>query len=173
MSSVNEMYNNGIKISNACYYSGINRITYYYRKKHENREDKRCITRIDSSIVNKIIELCRERVTYGYNRIWALLSNSGIRIARKTVYKIMKNNNLTLPLHNHKNKRELKLLRANRPEMLMETDITYILTNNGMTYLMCIKDVFSKEWYGYNYNTSCTARDAINAVDDAIIRKKS
>ena len=40
------------------------------------------------------------------------------------------------------------------PEMLIETDITYIPTNNGMTYLMCIKDVFSKEWYGYNYNTS-------------------
>ena len=76
-----------------------NRITYYYRKKHENREDKRHITRIDSSIVNKVIELCRERVTYGYNRIWALLRNSGIRIARKTVYRIMKNNNLTLPLH--------------------------------------------------------------------------
>ena len=133
-----------MKISNACYYSGINRITYYYRKKHENKEDKRYITRIDSSIVNKIIELCRERITYGYNRIWALLRNSGIRIARKTVYKIMKNNNLTLPLHTHKNKSELKLLRANRPEMLIETDITYIPTNNGMTYLMFIKDVFSK-----------------------------
>ena len=94
MSSVDKMNNNGMKISNACYYSGINRITYYYRKRHESREDKRYITRIDSSIVNKIIELCRERITYGYNRIWALLRNSGIRIARKTVYKIMKNNNL-------------------------------------------------------------------------------
>ena len=55
--------------------------------------------------------------------------------------------------------------------MLIETDITYIPTNNGMTYLMCIKDVFSKEWYGYNYNTSCTAKDAISAVDKSIIRK--
>ena len=124
--------------------------------------------------MNKVIELCRERVTYGYNRIWALLRNSGIRIVRKTVYKIMKNNNLTLPLHTHRNRKELKLLKADRPEMLIETDITYIPTNNRMTYLMCIKDVFSKEWYGYNYNTSCTAKDAINAVDavdDSIIRK--
>ena len=81
----------------------------------------------------------------------------------------MKNNNLTL--HNHRNRKELKLLKADRPGMLIETDITYIPTGNGMTYLMCIKDVFSKEWYGYNYNASCTARDAINAVDDAVIRK--
>ena len=58
--------------------------------------------RIDSNIVNnKIIGLCKERITYGYNKIWALLRNSGINIARKTVYKIMKNNNLTLPLHSH------------------------------------------------------------------------
>ena len=171
MSSVHEMNNNGIEIKTACCYSGINRTTYYYRIKHENKEDRRYSTRIDNSIVNKIIELCKERITYGYNRIWALLRNSGIRIARKTVYKIMKNNNLTLSLHTHKNRRELKLLRADKPEMLIETDITYIPTNNGMTYLMCIKDAFSKEWYGYNYNTSCTSRDAINAVDNAIIRK--
>ena len=110
VSSVDEMYNNGMKISNACYYSGINRITYYYRKKHENIEDRRSSARIDNSIINKIIELCRERITYGYNRIWALLRNSGIRIAKKTVYKIMKNNHLTLPLQSHKNKKELKLL---------------------------------------------------------------
>ena len=50
--------------------------------------------------------------------------------------------------------------------MLIETDITYIPTNNGMTYLMC-----TKEWYGYNCNTSCTASDAIYTIDDSIIRK--
>ena len=139
MSSVDEMNNNGMKISNACYYSGINRITYYYRIKNENKEDNRHSTRIDNNIIDKIKELCKERVTYGYNRIWALLRNSGIRIARKTVYKIMKNNNLTLPVHSHKNRRELKLLKADKPEMLIETDITYIPTNNRMTYLMCVK----------------------------------
>ena len=57
--------------------------------------------------------------------------------------------------------------------MLIEIDITYIPTGSGMTYLLCIKDVSSKEWYGYNYNTSCTAKNAVNAVDDAIIRKFS
>ena len=57
--------------------------------------------------------------------------------------------------------------------MLIETDITYVPIKNGMTYLMCIKDVFSKEWYGYNYNTSCTAKDTVNAVDNVIIRKSN
>ena len=97
------MNNNGIEITKACYYSGINRITYYYRRNHENNEDRRSSARIDNGIINKIIEPCKERITYGYNRIRALLRNSGINIAKKTVYKIMRNNNLTLPLHNHKN----------------------------------------------------------------------
>ena len=54
-----------MKIKKACYYFGINRITYYYNKKHENKEDRRSSARVDSSIVNKIIELCKERITYG------------------------------------------------------------------------------------------------------------
>ena len=57
MSSVDEMYNNGMRISNACYYSGINRITYYYRRKHENIEDRRSSARIDNSTINKIMIL--------------------------------------------------------------------------------------------------------------------
>ena len=32
MSYVDEMYNKGIEVKKGCYYSGINRITYYYRK---------------------------------------------------------------------------------------------------------------------------------------------
>ena len=44
MSSVDEMNNNGIEITKACYYSGINRITYYYNKKHQNKElSKECL----------------------------------------------------------------------------------------------------------------------------------
>ncbi len=39
-----------------------------------------------------------------------------------------------------------------------------------MTYLMRIKDSFTKEWQGYNYSRSCLARDAIRAVEDAVVK---
>ena len=58
MSSVNEMNNNGIEVKKACYYSGINRITYYYRIKHENIEDNRRITRIDNKCLMKGENFC-------------------------------------------------------------------------------------------------------------------
>ena len=161
---------NNMSIKKACSYTGINERTYYYRK-NRNNIIKVQSHRISNETIKKIGELSEERVTYGYKRVWALLRNSGININRKTVYKVMKENNLTLPLHKHKNKTELKLNTANKPDQIIETDITYIATNNGMTYLMCLKDIYSKEWLGYNYNTSCTARDAINAVNDSIDRK--
>ena len=59
MSSVDDMKNNKIKIKNACYYSGINRITYYYKIKHVNNEDQKDSTRIDNNIIDKIKDLCK------------------------------------------------------------------------------------------------------------------
>ena len=40
-----------------------------------------------------------------------------------------------------------------------------------MICLMYTKDVFSKGWYNYNYNISCTSKDTINAIDYSITRK--
>ena len=39
-----------------------------------------------------------------------------------------------------------------------------------MTYLMCVKDCFSKEWQGYHYSLSCMASDAVKSVEDAVMR---
>jgi transposase InsO family protein len=35
---------------------------------------------------------------------------------------------------------------------------------------MCVKDSFTKEWQGYQYSRSCLSRDAIMAVEDAVMR---
>ena len=153
------------------YITGMPRSFIYYNLNRNSINRKEYKTGKGKNTVDKIIELSSERITYDYRRIWALLRNSGISINRKTVYKIMGENNLTLPVHRHILKDKIKLETADKPDMVAETALTYIPTGAGMTYLICLKDVYSKVWYGYNYNTSCTARGAINAIDDAIIRK--
>ncbi|MHB8553470.1 MAG: IS3 family transposase, partial [Thermoplasmataceae archaeon] len=45
-------------------------------------------------MVTRIREICSERVTYGYRRIWAMLRNEGIYLNPKTVLSIMKKENL-------------------------------------------------------------------------------
>jgi hypothetical protein len=56
----------------ACNLVGIPRRTYYNRKQFRVRI---VTTRITEEIISRIREICSERVTYGYRRIWAMLRN--------------------------------------------------------------------------------------------------
>ncbi len=94
----------------------------------------------------------------------------GIRVSKKTVYKIMKMNNLTLERHVHKHT-TINLKEADGPCQVVETDITYLPTRKGMTYLISFKDVFTKKWLGYNYSRSMTANDVIESMDDVAVRE--
>ena len=144
--------------------SGLSLSGYYYlpRERH--------VRRLDPSIVERIKSIALERPTYGYRRVWAMLRNQGTKVNQKTVRKVLRENSMMLPASKMKgrtNKRDL--FRPTGPDQLWETDITYVPTESGMTYLMCIKDTFTKEWQGYHYSQSCMARDAIRSVENAVL----
>ena len=127
--------------------------------------------RIDAQTEKAIISAASERTTYGYRRIWAFLRNSGFKVNRKTVRRVLRSNRLSLPASKHRGRTQKRnLFHPTGPDQLWETDITYIPTGQGMTYLMCIKDCFTKEWQGYIYSRSCLSRDAVMSVEDAVIR---
>ena len=121
------------------------------------------------SIESEINKLSGERTTYGYRRIWALMRNSGIHVNIKTVRRIMKRKNLSLPYARHKNRTMKKdLTKPVNINMLWETDIHYVSTiHDGMVYLMSIKDCFTKKWISYEFSRTCTAKDCIKAVEKA------
>ncbi len=144
--------------------SGISLSGYYYKPV------KRYIQRLDPAIKEKVRYIASERTTYGYRRVWAVLRNSGTEVNQKTVRKVLKDNNLNLPAFKHRGRTKARnLFRPHGPDQLWQTDITYIPTESGMTYLMCIKDCFTKEWQGYRYSRSCMARDAIRSVENAVL----
>ena len=77
---------------------------------------------------------------------------------QKTVRKVLKDNKLNLPASKHRGRTKSKgrtmtrnLLHPHGPDQLCETAITYIPTEWRVTYLMCIKDTFTREWQGYHY----------------------
>ena len=56
---------------------------------------------------------------------------------QKTVRKVLKDNNLSLPASKHRGRTKSRnLFKPVKPDQLWETDITYIPTESGMTYLM-------------------------------------
>ena len=144
--------------------SGISLSGYYYKPR------ERHVERLDPSIKKRIRETASERPTYGYRRVWAVMRNHGTRVNQKTVRKVLKEGNLSIPASKHRGRTKSRnLLKPDKPDQLWETDITYIPTESGMTYLMCIKNTFTKEWQGYHYSRSCMARDAIRSVENAVL----
>ena len=97
------------------------------------------------------------------------MRNSGINVNIKTVRRIMKRTNLSLPYAKHKNRtRKKDLTKPVNINMLWETDIHYVSTiHDGMVYLMSIKDCFTKKWISYELSRTCTAKDCIKSVEKA------
>jgi transposase InsO family protein len=144
--------------------SGISLSGYYYKPV------KRHIQRLDPSARARIRDIASERPTYGYRRVWAILRNQGTAVNQKTVRKVLKDNNLNLPASKHRGRTKTRnLFRPHGPDQLWQTDITYIPTESGMTYLMCIKDCFTREWQGYHDSRSYIVRDAIRSVENAVL----
>lgn len=155
-----------INKSKLSFYIGISRSSIYYKKRVTGIR-----SRISKDLEGQIIELSKERITYGYRRIWALLRNSGIKINAKTVYRVMKSRSLTLKRYAQKNRKSRKdLTKPTEPNKLWEMDITYISTKReGMLYLFNVKDCFTKEWISYLLTSTCNRRDAVRTLEQAYL----
>ena len=144
--------------------SGISLSGYYYRPR------ERHIQRLDPSTRARIKDIASKRPIYGYRRVWAVLRNQGTKVNQKTVRKVLKDNNLSLPASKNRGRTEYRnLFKPIGLDQLWETDITYIPTESVMTYLICIKETFTKEWQGNHDSRSCIVRDAIRSVENAVL----
>ena len=100
MEAVNNLKNR-LSVSRISKITKIQRSCIYYNRKNTAKHRK---SRISENIINKVLEISGNRVTYGHRRIWAVLRNEGIKINRKTVRRIIKSRNLQLPYAKHKNR---------------------------------------------------------------------
>ena len=172
MSVINNLKDN-MPVSRISKITGISRSFIYYNRKPSNTGKSRK-SRMSNDIIVKILNISKERVTYGYRRIWAVLRNEGIKINIKTVRRIIIRNNLQLPYAEHKNRtRKRDLTKPENINKLWETDIHYVSTHDGMYYLMGVKDCFSKKWLSYNFSRTCTAKDCIKSVEKAYANRKN
>ena len=153
-----------MSVRNISRISGISLSGYYYKPK------ERHIQRLDPSIKDRIKDIASERPTYGYRRVWAVLRNSGTEVNQKTVRNVLKDSNMNLPASKHRGRtKKRNLLKPTGPDQLWETDITYIRTESGMTYLFNIKDCFTKEWMGYFYSRTCNRKDALKSIENSVM----
>ncbi len=121
-------------------------------------------------------------VVYGADKIWAQLNNEGIRVARCTVERLMRQMGISGArrgrswVHttdsNHDHDRPADLVErgfaAPAPNRLWVADITYVKTHSGWVYVAFVIDVYSRMVVGWQASKSLRSDLAIDALEMAI-----
>jgi putative transposase len=119
---------------------------------------------------------------YGAAKVWAQLNDEGIRVARCTVERLMRQMGLsgarrgrawtatTDSRHGHDRPADLvdRRFKALAPNRLWVADITYVKTHSGWVYVAFVIDVFSRMVVGWQASTSLRSDLALDALEMAI-----
>jgi putative transposase len=119
---------------------------------------------------------------YGADKVWAQLNREGIRVARCTVERLMRQLGLTgarrgraFKVTTRTDDRQRRpddlvdrQLKAPAPNRLWVADLTYVKTYTGWVYAAFIVDVFSRMVVGWQISNSLRSDLAIDALEMAI-----
>ena len=167
-----EKYGTLMGISEISRYAGIPRMSFYSRRSDGKRGRKpssftvRNADGIDeivsnTSVVNVIEDLLsREFVCYGYKKTTKHLQNSGYRINRKKVRRLMRENRLLNHSYNGRKKVRRVIdrkLSLGMPNEVWEMDIKYVWIHGESrnAFLFILMDCFTREEIGHYMGYSC------------------
>jgi putative transposase len=118
---------------------------------------------------------------YGAPKIWAQLNREGIRVARCTVERLMRDMGVqgavrgrprrtTIPAEAAQRPRDVvkRHFQAAAPNRLWVADLTYVRTWAGFVYVAFITDVFSRRIVGWHASRSLRTDLALHALEQAI-----
>jgi putative transposase len=118
---------------------------------------------------------------YGVDKVWAQLNREGVRVARCTVARLMRELGLrgvvrgkpkftTIPGSEADRPRDLvdRRFSAGAPNRLWVADLTYVRTWSGFVYVAFITDVYSRMIVGWQASRSLRSDLALDALEQAI-----
>jgi putative transposase len=118
---------------------------------------------------------------YGARKVWRQLRREGIEVARCTVERLMRHQNLRGVVRGKTRRTTIPAEVAARPADLLDrdftatapnqrwvADITYVATWAGFVYVAFISDLFSRRIVGWRASTSLRADLALDALEHAV-----
>ena len=111
----------------------------------------------------------KRKVKYGYNRIYRLMKENGVRSKRPRRFKATTNSKHNYPVAANLLNQNFKV---NRPNQVWVTDITYIPTDEGWLYYAAIIDLCHRKVIGWSMGSTMTKELVINALEQAVRRAK-
>ncbi|BBU22229.1 IS3 family transposase [Mycobacterium xenopi] len=163
---------------------GIAPSTYYGWRKARRQPSRRA--REDAELLRLVDEIRGESefaATYGSPRVWLELRNRGIRVGRKRVERIMRENGRQgaylrrgwkhgSTRQNPKHTAAPDLLgrdfTATAPNQKWVADLTRILTLEGVLWLASVRDAFSNKVVGWDSGPRATTELVCSALDYAL-----
>ncbi|MEN8184625.1 MAG: IS3 family transposase [Myxococcota bacterium] len=157
---------------------------YYEQRAREadaTRLPKRAVR--DAELCEEIERVWKENFSvYGVRKVWRQLRREGVRVARCTVERLMRQMGLRGAVRGRRFKkttivdescaRPADLVQrdftANGPNQLWVADLTYVATWAGFVYVAFITDVFSRRIVGWRVSNSLRSDLALDALEQAI-----
>ena len=137
------------------------------------RKKSLSVLKRNAMILNHLKSLKADHPFWGYRRCWAYLYyRQGIKINKKRIYRLMKENNLLVTkLNKYRAKRKVSRPKpkATCPNQIWGTDMTKIKVGSwGWHYLVVVLDWYTKEMVGYTLSLQSKSKDWQEALNQAV-----
>ncbi len=141
----------------------------------------------DQALEREIARVFEENYrVYGADKVWRQLNREGIRVARCTTERLMRDLGLqgarrgrawkrtTIGDESLERPRDLveRQFKATGPNRLWVADLTYVKTHSGFVYVAFVIDVFSRRIVGWQASSSLRSDLAIDALEMAIYARR-
>jgi putative transposase len=140
-------------------------------------------SRRDDLLKTEILRVFGENFgVYGAPKIWAQLNREGIRVARCTVERLMRDLGIQGAVRGKTRRTTIaatdpvvrpadlvdRQFTATAPNRLWVADLTYVRTWSGFVYVSFVTDAFSRRIVGWQASRSLRTDLALNALEQAI-----
>lgn len=159
-----------VSIREQCALLDINRSSYYYKPKGENKDNLKAMQLMDKHIM--------EEPTAGVITMQCMLEEKGLKMGYERVRRLMRKAAIMAiyPRRSLTRRGEskhiypylLKDLEITKPNQVWQIDITYIPMEQGFMYMTAIIDVYSRYIVGWGLSNSLEASESIKVVEEAI-----
>lgn len=173
-----------MSLSAACRLFGISRQAFYQQ---QSRQQVRLLEL--QQVKDLVIAERRLLPRVGTRKLYYLLENKfkskGIKLGRDGLFSLLKSENMLVRKKKsytkttwskhwlHKYPNLLKELTPDRPEQVWVSDITYVPTRNGNSYLSLVTDAYSRKIVGYHLSEDMKTENVAKAVAMVIKQRKT
>jgi len=126
-------------------------------------------------LLKRIKDIKADHPFWGYRRVWAYLRYiDGLIVNKKRIYRLMRENNLTVKPNTRliaKRLSERPKPRADKPKQWWGIDMTKVMTNTGWVYVVIVLDWYIKKIVGHYSGKQARTKEWLIALNKALNRE--